>query len=112
VRTDSTGSGLPAQATALAYHGHSSVDLYDASGPRCATAAVAIDFDTDTMTLTLPRTCLGEPRWIEAEVTAETMRYDAAPDDPRADAVWEDHAYRTGVAGSPGAGTSPRLYRP
>ena len=35
----------------------------------------------------------------EAEVDAATMRYDAAPDDPFGDAVWEDHAYGTGRAG-------------
>lgn len=110
VTTDSTGPRLPTQVTALAYRGDSSVDLYDAGGSRCATAAVAIDYDTNTLTMTVPRSCLDEPRWIESEVTAATMRYGATPDDPRADAVWEDHAYRTGRAKSAGGGTSPRLY--
>jgi hypothetical protein len=112
VRTDSTGSRLPAQATALAYRGESSVDLYVADGSRCATAAVALDFDINTLIMTVPRSCLDKPRWVEAEVIAATMRYEAAPDDPSADAVWEDHACRTGRTRTAGAEASPRLYHP
>jgi hypothetical protein len=110
VTTDRTGSRLPAQATALAYRGETSVDLYDASGSPCAGAAVDVDFDTNTVTMTLPRSCLGEPQWIEAETTAATMRYDAQPDDPYGEAVWEDHAYGTGRAGWDAA--VPRLHHP
>lgn len=110
VTTDRTGSRLPAQASALAYRGETSVDLYDASGSRCPGAAVDIDFAADTVTMSLPRSCLAEPRWIEAEVTAATMRYDAAPDDPRGDAVWEDHALGTGRAGWDAP--VPRLHHP
>lgn len=52
VTTDRTGSRLPTQATALTYRGETSVDVYDASGSRCAGAAVDVDFDTDTLTMT------------------------------------------------------------
>lgn len=110
VTTDRTGSRLPTQATALAYRGQTSVDVYEADGSRCPGAAVDVDFDTNTVTMTLPRSCLGEPQWIEAEVDAATMRYDAAPDDPFGDAVWEDHAYGTGRAGWDAE--IPRLYHP
>lgn len=110
VTTNRTGSRLPAQATALAYRGETSVDVYDAGGSRCAGATVDVDFDTNMLTMTLPRSCLGEPQWIEAEVDAATMRYDAAPDDPFGDAVWEDHAYGTGRAGWDA--TVPRLHHP
>ena len=110
VTTDRTGSHLPTQATALAYRGETSVDVYDADGSRCDGAAVDVDFDTNTVTMTLPRSCLREPQWIEAEVDAATMRYDAAPDDPLGDAVWEDHAYGTGRAGWDA--TVPRLHHP
>jgi hypothetical protein len=110
VTTDRTGSHLPTQATALAYRGETSVDVYDADGSRCAGAAVDVDFDTNTVTMTLPRSCLHEPQWIEAEVDAATMRYGATPDDPLGDAVWEDHAYGTGRAGWDA--TVPRLHHP
>lgn len=110
VTTDRTGSHLPTQATALAYRGETSVDVYDADGSRCAGAAVDVDFDTNTVTMTLPRSCLHEPQWIEAEVDAATMRYGARPDDPLGDAVWEDHAYGTGRAGWDA--TVPRLHHP
>lgn len=112
VTTDGTGSRLPAQATAVAYRGEAVVHLYDAAGSRCVTATVTVDHDTNTVTMTVPRSCLDEPRWIEAEVTAATMNYDADPEDPRADAVWEDHAYRTGRADPARGGTSPRLHHP
>ena len=110
VTTDRTRSRLPAQATALVYRDEVSLDLYDADMSRCATAEAGVDAATGTLTMALPRTCLGEPRWIEAEVIASTMRYDAAPDDPFGDAVWEDHAYGTGRAGWDA--TVPRLHHP
>ncbi|GAA5116298.1 hypothetical protein GCM10023339_24630 [Alloalcanivorax gelatiniphagus] len=110
--TDGTGSHLPTQATALTYRGESTLDVYTDGRSRCATAddAVAIDYDTDVLTMTVPRRCVGEPRWIEAQVTAATMVYDAPPDDPRADAVWEDDAYRTALHPPAEQGTSVRLY--
>ncbi|RYC03314.1 hypothetical protein [Nocardioides zhouii] len=115
LRTDSTGSGLPTQASALTYRGDSSIDVYRDGTARCTGAdagTVAIDFDTDTVTMTVPRSCLGEPRWIEAQVRAATMHYDASPDDPRADAVWEDDAYAPALEQPSDRRTSPRLYHP
>lgn len=113
--TDSTGPHLPTQATALTYRGDSSIDVYRDGETRCDGAdagAVAIDFDSDTVTMTVPRSCLDEPRWIEAEVRAATMRYDAPPDDPRGDAVWEDDAYRPALDQPSDGETSVRLYHP
>ncbi len=113
VTTDSTGSSLPAQVTALTYLGESSIDVYEGDGSsRCAAATVALDYDTDTVTLSVPRECLGEPRWIEADVRAATMRYDQATGGPSSDAVWEDDAYRAGQA-PPGEGQgTTRLHYP
>ena len=112
VTTDSTGSHLPTQATALTYLGDSSIDIYYEGDPpsRCAAATVAIDYDINTLTMSIPRGCLGEPRWIEAKVRAATMRYEAMG--PRRDAVWEDDAYRTGQDQPAGGRTSGRLYHP
>jgi hypothetical protein len=113
--TDATGSALPTQASALTYGGESSIDVYRAGAARCEGAeagTVAIDFDTDTVTMTVPRSCLDAPRWIEAEVRAATMRYDALPKDPRANAVWEDDAYLPALERPMDDGTSGRLYHP
>jgi hypothetical protein len=112
VTTDSTGSRLPTQATALTYLGDSSIDIYYEGDPpsRCNDAAVAIDYDINTLTMSIPRRCLGEPRWIELEVRAATMRYEATG--PRRDAVWEDDAYRTSQDQPAGGQTSGRLHHP
>jgi hypothetical protein len=113
--TDATGSALPTQASALTNEGESSIDVYRAGTARCDGAddgTVAIDFDTDTVTMTVPRSCLDAPRWIEAEVRAATMRYDALPDDPSANAVWEDDAYLPALEAPMDRGTSGRLYHP
>ena len=111
VTTDSTGSRLPTQATALTYLGESSIDVYDIDGSsRCAAASVAIDYDINTVTMSVPRGCLGEPRWIEARVVAATMRYDEATAGPRGDAVWEDDAFRVGHDQSADSRNSARLY--
>ena len=112
VRTDGTGSRLPAQVSALAYRGKDRVDVYDSGVSRCAGAAVTVDYRANTLTMTVPRRCLDDPRWIEAEVRAATMVYDAPPDDPRANAVWEDDAYQAGHAESGPRGTSPKLHHP
>jgi hypothetical protein len=113
VTTDSTGSRLPTQVTSLTYDGESTIDVYRTDGSsRCPAADVAVDHDADTVTMTVPRTCLGDPRWIEATVVAATMQYDATPAGPRGDAVWEDDAYRTGQAEPAASGTSGRLHRP
>ncbi|WP_210441330.1 hypothetical protein [Nocardioides xinjiangensis] len=111
VTTDSTGSRLPTQATALTYLGDSSIDVYGAGGSRCSAATVDIDYDVDPLTMSVPRQCLGQPRWIEAEVRAATMRYGEATIGPRGDAVWEDHAYRTGQEPA-GGETHARLHHP
>jgi hypothetical protein len=88
VTTDSTGSRLPTQATALTFLGDTSIDIYDANGSsHCAAATVAVDPETDYVTMSVPRECLGQPRWIEVEVRAATMRYDEATVGPRGDAV-------------------------
>lgn len=113
--TDSTGSALPTQATALTNQGESSMDVYRAGTARCDGAdagTVDIDFDTDTVTMTVPRSCLDAPSWIEAEVRAATMRYDAPPSDPRANAVWEDDAYLPALELPTNHRTSGRLYHP
>ncbi|MBD3926257.1 hypothetical protein IEZ26_16650 [Nocardioides cavernae] len=112
VTTDRTGSRLPVQATALVYRDEVTLDLYDDDMSRCTTADAAVDRSTDTLTMTLPRSCMGHPRWIEAEVIASTMRYNAGPDDPLGQAVWEDHAYGTGRAGWDDDATTPRLHHP
>ena len=112
VTTDSTGSHLPTQVTALTYLGDSSIDVYYGGDPpsRCKDATVAIDYDINTVTMSIPRGCVGEPRWIEVDVRAATMRYEAKG--PRRDAVWEDDAYRPGQD-QPAAGqSSGRLYHP
>ena len=113
VTTDSTGSRLPTQVTSLTYDGASTIDVYRADGSsRCPAADVAVDHDADTVTMSVPRTCLGDPRWIEATVVAATIRYDETPAGPHGDAVWEDDAYGTGQAEPAASGTSGRLHRP
>lgn len=113
ITTDSTGSRLPTQATALTYLGKSSIDIHDADGSSpCIDATVVIDYDINTLTMSLPRGCLSDPSWIETEVVAATMRYDEATIGPRGDAVWEDHAFQAGQD-QPAAGeTRARLYHP
>lgn len=111
VTTDSTGSRLPTQATALTYLGDSSIDIYYEGDPpsRCTDATVVIDHDINTVTMSIPRRCLGEPRWIEADVRAATMRYEATG--LRRDAVWEDDAYQAGHDRTAGGHTSGRLHQ-
>lgn len=112
VTTDSTGSRLPTQATAVTYLGDSSIDIYYEGDPpsRCPAATVAVDYDINTLTMSIPRGCLGEPRWIEAKVRAATMRPEAMGS--RRDAVWEDDAYRPAQDQPAGSQTSGRLYHP
>lgn len=109
--TDGTGSGRPTQVTALTYLRESSIDVYHGDGPSsCVDAEVVVDDALDTVSVSVPRACLDDPRWIEAEVRAATMRYRATG--PRADAVWEDDAYVTGLDESSARGTSVRLHHP
>ena len=111
VTTDGTGSGLPTQVTALTYLGESSIDVYHGDETSsCVDADVVVDDKLDRVTVSVPRACLDDPRWIEAQVRTATMRYRATG--PRADAVWEDDAYRTGLDESSDRGTSVRLHHP
>ena len=111
VATDGTASGRPTQVTALTYLGESSIDVYHGDETStCVDAEVVVDDDLDRVTVSVPRACLDDPRWIEAEVRAATMRYRATG--PRADAVWEDDAYATGLTEWSDRGTSVRLHHP
>lgn len=79
------------------------------SGMRAFPTGVAMTLLVRTRTRT-KRFSLHEPRWIEAEVRAATMRYETTGS--RRDAVWEDDAYRTGQGQPAGGQTSGRLHHP
>ncbi|KRF34073.1 hypothetical protein [Nocardioides sp. Soil805] len=100
------------QLTALAHLGRHQVDLYapDASS-TCEAATVDVDYTSDMLTMSVPRSCLDEPRWIEVEVVASTMEYDASPDAPGADLVRQDDAFQEGFTRSRGE-AGPRLHHP
>lgn len=111
IRTDKTGT-RGWQLTSLTYRGDDQIELYGPQGSNCSTATVDTNYSINTVTMTVPRSCLDDPTWIQAQVRAATMKYDARPGDRRADAVWEDDAYQEGHSGSGQRSFGPKLHHP
>ena len=110
IRSDKSGSRTW-QLTSVTYRGESRIDLYGPAGSSCPSAAVELDHAADTVTMTVPRSCLDDPAWIQAQVNAASMNYDARPGSRYADAVWEDDAYQEG-ANSGDRPFGPKLHHP
>lgn len=83
IRSDQRGASFDLQATQRLRQGKLSIWR---TGKRCGGASW-IDYDRDVVRLFLPRTCLGDPKWVRVHLTAWSVDRTY---------VWEDNGFQPG----------------